>query len=260
MSKHAPPDIRTAIVTGAASGIGAAEVGRLRSRGVSVLAVDLNADVGAVHGPDPGVVGVIADVTAPDDVGDLVARAEAEFGPVDLLFHAAGIMPGGKIGDTSSGRAQQVMATNYGGTVQVLEAVLPGMRQRGYGQVVVIGSLTGYVPTRGFSAYSASKAAVNSFVETLAREERRHGIQVLLAAPNAVKTPLLAQAADGPRMIANMAQKSSAPMLSTTDEVLDAIERGLSRGRAVVVPGGRLPYALRRLSPSVTWALTALMG
>ncbi|MFC9419875.1 SDR family NAD(P)-dependent oxidoreductase, partial [Bacillus mobilis] len=85
---------------------------------------------------------------------------------------------------------------------QRLKAVLPGMRSRGYGQIVLLGSLTGNVPSRGFGAYSSSKAAVNAFVETLAYKEKAHGIQVLLAAPNAVKTPLLTQATGGPKLIA----------------------------------------------------------
>jgi short-subunit dehydrogenase len=125
---------------------------------------------------------------------------------------------------------------------------------------VVLGSLTGYIPSRGFSAYSASKAAVNGYVETLAYEERVNGIQVLLVAPNAVKTPLLAQAADGPKLISKLDGKASSPMMLTTDDVLDSVDRALAAGRWVVTPGGRVLYGLRRLTPSGMWALGERMS
>jgi NAD(P)-dependent dehydrogenase (short-subunit alcohol dehydrogenase family) len=138
---------------------------------------------------DEGVLGLAGDVTNAEYAAELVHRAESTFGPVDLLVHSAGIMPGGRIADTEAEQMLTVMEVNDAGTVRMTKAVLPGMRQRGTGQIVVRCSITGYVPPRGVGAYSASKAAVNSFVETLAHEERPHGITVLLVAPNAVKTP-----------------------------------------------------------------------
>lgn len=252
--------IDTAVVTGAASGIGAAEVARLRARGVRVVAADLSATIESMYAEDPGVVGLVADVTDTAAAAELVRRAEEAFGPVDLLFHSAGIMPGGRIADTSSEKALRVMSVNYGGTVTVIEAVLPGMKARRRGQIVVLGSLTGYVPSEGFSAYSASKSAVDAYVEILAHEERANGIQVLLAAPNAVKTPLLSQAVGGPKLVTALADKDSSPMLSTTDGVLDVIERGLAKEKVIVTPGGTAIHLIRRLFPSVTWVLAKRLG
>lgn len=98
------------------------------------------------------------------------------------------------------------------------------------------------------AAYSAFKAAVNSYVEILAEEEKRSGVQVLLVAPTAVKTPLLSQAAGGLQFIQGLAGKMSGLLMIQPDDVLDAIDHGLRRGTPVVVPGGRLPLLGRRLS------------
>ncbi|MWB97004.1 SDR family NAD(P)-dependent oxidoreductase [Agromyces seonyuensis] len=247
--------VETAVVTGAASGIGARQVVRLRAAGVRVVAADRDLAVETRFAGDPGVVPLAGDVREPAHAAQLVATAEQAFGPVELLFHCAGIMPGGRIADSPAERFHDVMDVNYGGMVNVTKAVLPGMRERGAGRIVVLGSLTGYLPTHGFAAYSASKAAVNTYVETLAAEERPNGIRVLLAAPNAVKTPLLAQATGAAKLITDLADRESSPLMLSVDRVLDDIDRALERGRTVVVPGGRALYAMRRFSPSLTWAL-----
>lgn len=249
-----------ALVTGAASGIGAGEVTRLRKRGVKVVAADLSTEITNVYADDDGVLGVAVDVTDGDAVAALVSRAEEAFGPIDMLFHSAGIMPGGRIADVPADRALTVMEVNYGGTVKVIEGVLRGMLERHHGQIVVLGSLTGYVPTRGFSAYSASKSAVDTYVETLHHEVKSEGVQVLLVAPNAVKTPLLNQATGGPRFVTALADRANAPGLSTTDDVLDAVDRGLARKRSVIVPGGHAIWLLRRFSPALTWQAGRLIG
>jgi NADP-dependent 3-hydroxy acid dehydrogenase YdfG len=249
-----------ALVTGAASGIGAGEVARLRNRGVNVVAADLDPEITGMYSGDDGVLGVVVDVTDGEAVSALVSRAEETFGPVDMLFHSAGIMPGGRIADVPADRATAVMDVNYGGTVRAIEGVLHGMLRRHRGQIVVLGSLTGYVPTRGFSAYSASKSAVDTYVETLHHEVKGDGVQVMLVAPNAVKTPLLNQATGGPRFVTALAGRSRAPGLSTTDDVLDAVDRGLARKRSVIVPGGHAIWLLRRFSPALTWQAGRIIG
>ena len=135
------------------------------------------------------------------------------------------------------------------------KTVLPAMRARSTGQIIVLGSLTGYIPAQRLAAYSASKAAVNSYVEALAHEQRAHGIHVLLVAPSAVKTPLLTQATGGPRTIERLRRASCSPLMITPEKVLDDIDRALARRRSVILPGGRLIHALRRLSPALMWSL-----
>lgn len=201
----------------------------------------------------PGNLPIVADMSDEGAAADVIAQTESHFGPVDQLFHAVGIMPGGTISDTSTSAILRVMTINYAGAVNMIKAVLPTMRAYAGGQIVVLGSITGYVPSIGISAYSASKAAVNALVETLAYEERDHGIQVLLAAPNAVKTSLLNQATGARGIVAKWADGSSKLMLSSTDDVLDDIECGLKRGKVVITPGGRPLYHLRRFFQRAVW-------
>ncbi|PWJ54324.1 Short-chain dehydrogenase [Quadrisphaera granulorum] len=255
--KTTPFGIRTAIVTGAASGIGARAVARLRADGVKVLATDLDENrLTSLYGDDADIVVVAGDVTDPQHTDHLVTTAQERLGSIDRLVHCAGIMPGGRVADLTREQLFEPMRVNYLGTVTMTTAVLPVMRQQGRGQVVVLGSLTGYVPTSAFAAYSASKAAVNSFVEVLGQEERRHGIQVLLVSPTAVKTPLLQQAHDGPAFVRRLARSERSPLMTTPDVVLDQVERGLARGARVVVPGGRALHALRKVSPGLVWFVT----
>jgi NAD(P)-dependent dehydrogenase (short-subunit alcohol dehydrogenase family) len=240
-----------AIVTGAASGIGAIAVQRLTDRGACVTAVDLNPSVAEKYGDTTKVHAVVGDITDPSFVDQLVREADQR-GPVTQLFHSAGIMPGGEIADVPTEDILKVMHVNYAGTVTMVKAVLPLMRQRRTGQIVILGSVTGYFPTNKFAAYSASKAAVNTFAETLAEEERGHGIHVLLVAPNAVKTPLLSQASKGPAGIAKIAEGKSR-MGMTPEAVVDSIEKALPANKNTVLPGARSVYLLRRLSPRLAW-------
>jgi NAD(P)-dependent dehydrogenase (short-subunit alcohol dehydrogenase family) len=239
------------IVTGAASGIGRAAVDMLRGRGAQVTASDISPDVAAQFASNSDVQVLPGDITDADFCRTLVEKAESR-SPVTGLFHSAGIMPGGQIAEVTSDEILLVMTINYGGTVNIVKAVLPKMRERRHGQITVLGSLTGYFPTDRFSAYSASKAAVNVFVETLAQEEKRNGIKVLLVAPNAVKTPLLSQAVNGPPGIARI-ESGQSRLGMTVDDVIAQIEKGLDRGKAVIIPGGRSSYLLRRLSPRLAW-------
>jgi NAD(P)-dependent dehydrogenase (short-subunit alcohol dehydrogenase family) len=239
------------IVTGAASGIGRAAVRLFRGRGALVTATDVSADVAEVFFGDEAVHPVVGDVTDSAFCVALVDQGEAR-SPVTGLFHSAGIMPGGDIADVDAADIQRAMTINYGGTVNAVKAVLPVMRRRRRGHIVVMGSLTGYFPTNKFSAYSASKAAVNVFVETLAAEEKRHGIDVLLVAPNAVKTPLLRQAVGGPPGIARI-DSGQSRMGMTVDSLIADIDKGMHSGKSVIMPGGRSSYLLRRLSPRLAW-------
>src|SRR4051812_46064431 len=108
---------RTAIVTGAASGIGAAAVVRLRRAGFSVVAVDRNPEVETRYGTDDGALGLAGDVTDPEFGARVVSQAQAVFGAVDRLVHCAGIMPGGHVADVNVDQILAVMRTNYDGTV-----------------------------------------------------------------------------------------------------------------------------------------------
>ena len=136
---------RRALVTGGASGLGAAAVERLRDDGLEVVALDL-------EGGD-----VAADVT--DE--DALRRVAEEVGPVDVLVNSAGIVgPGLPLLETTAAQWRQVLDVNVLGTVATMRVFVPGMRERGWGRVVNLASMAGKDGNPGLSAYSASKAAV----------------------------------------------------------------------------------------------------
>jgi NAD(P)-dependent dehydrogenase (short-subunit alcohol dehydrogenase family) len=240
-----------AIVTGAASGIGYEAVRRMLRRGALVTALDRSAALQDVYASTPGVHVILGDVTDEKFLHAAIEEAEKR-APVTTLFHSAGIMPGGEIADTATDDFVRVMDVNYMGTVHTVKAVLPAMRRRGQGTIILMGSVAGYVPTIRFGAYSASKSAVNVFAVVLREEVSADGIHVLLVAPNAVKTPLISQVSGGPPALARVAD-GSLPMGITAVRVLDDVERALKKGRSVVLPAARGLYALRRVSPRLTW-------
>lgn len=252
--------VKTAIVTGAASGIAQQAVARMRSRGIQVVAADRNPQLTEMYAGDTGVLALVGDITDEAFVTHLVKQAEQHFGPVDRLFHSAAIMPGGRTDKMPAQDFLRIMHINYQGTVLVTQAVLPSMQARKRGQIIVLGSLAGYLPSTAFSAYSASKAAVNSYTETLAHEQKKFGLHVLLVAPTVVKTPLLAQATGGPKYLEELNLKEKSPRMITPKKVLDDIDRALARRQWVCLPGAAFPYAVRRFSPSLAWKLIERVG
>jgi NAD(P)-dependent dehydrogenase (short-subunit alcohol dehydrogenase family) len=243
---------RTALVTGGASGMGREAVGRLHAAGTKVAVFDRDAAALArVEQELPGVRTWTCDVTDEAQVIERVRTVEEEVGPIDRLLHAAGIMPAGRVLDTPTEQLLNVTRVNYFGTVHVTKAVLPRMLQRGSGDVVLFGSVTGYVFSTRFGAYCASKAAVNAYAEVLLHEHADSPLRMLLVCPAAVKTPLLDQAMDeGPKMYKAVIERRTA----TPAQMIDAIEKALDKGQRVLVPGdAKVQYLARRLSPALLW-------
>src|SRR3712207_2232537 len=139
-------ETRTALITGGASGLGAAAAERLAAEGLRVVTADLS-----------GTPDLHLDVT---DV-DAVARATEEVGPVDVLVNCAGIVgPNKPLLETAPDEWRRVFEVNVLGTVNTMRAFVPGMRDRGWGRVVNIASIAGKDGNPNLPIYSASKAAV----------------------------------------------------------------------------------------------------
>ncbi len=251
-------EFKHAVVTGAASGMGAIEVRNLRKRGVTVTALDLSPELKGVYAGDPGVTCEVGDVTDLSWCRSVLAHAE-ERAPIDLLFHAAGIMPGGDVVDMGAERINRLMEVNYGGTVNVVDAVIPAMVARAAGQIVLFGSTAGIVPSRKFAAYGASKAAINYYGEVLSREVEPQGVSVVLVTPGAVRTPLLAQASDGPKAINAMSPSLAKFLIADPEKTVAIVERAMRKRKRIVRPNGMAVTALRRTSPRLTWGLTETM-
>lgn len=246
---------KVALITGGGSGMGRVMALRLAAAGAKVAIVDLNekgmADVAAQH---PSVTAFKCNVTDAAEVEAVVRQVENTLGPIDRLGAAAGIMPGDTLDDMSAERINQIMRVNYEGTVHAVKAVLPGMRARGSGDIILFGSLAGVVFTKGMGAYNASKAAVNAFGEVLAHELRGSGLRITTVRPGAVNTPLIGQATEAVKSLREVAEKGQ---MAAPETIIDAIEAGLERGDRWIYPTGeaRVMQWLRRFSPALTWAL-----
>lgn len=182
---------RLALVTGAAQGIGAAIARRLAADGADVAVNDLTdgdklAEVVAATGGFPAV----GDVSAPD-VATLVDAIERDRGPVDVLVCNAAYMSMAPFGQDDEDDWWRVVEVNLAGTFRLIQAVLPGMRRAGGGNIVVIASEWGVIGWPEASAYSASKAGLIALVKTLGRELARENITVNAVAPGVVDTPQL---------------------------------------------------------------------
>jgi NAD(P)-dependent dehydrogenase (short-subunit alcohol dehydrogenase family) len=240
---------KVALVTGAASGMGRLSARRLAAAGAQVAALDVNeAGLRETRGEQAAIHPTVVDVTDARAVAEAVRAIETRLGPVDRVMNAAAIMPTERLMNQDADLINRIMAINYGGTVNVTMAVLPGMLARGRGDLVNFASVAGWLPTLHFGAYNASKFAVVAFTEVLYHENRGRGVRFACVCPPPVATPLLDQAKSQPKILAEL------PPIPP-ERVLDAIERDLERGRLMVYPDRNAAASvwMRRHLPRFTW-------
>lgn len=238
---------KVALVTGAGSGMGRLAARNLADAGALVAALDVN-DAGLRETADrQGIRAWRVDVANGAAVQAVVKEVEAELGPIDRVHNAAAIMPTGLLVDQDVDAIHRIMEINYGGVVNVAKAVLPGMLERGRGDLINYASLAGWMPTLYLGAYNASKFAVVAFSEVLFHENRGRGVRFACVCPPPVKTPLLDQAVVWPKVF------DQAPAIEP-QAVLDAIEAALESGSLWVFPGrAGLAWRIRRWVPNLVW-------
>jgi short-subunit dehydrogenase len=184
-----------ALITGASSGIGRATAIALAQAGQDLVLVSRSpeklADL-AQELADTGVqVKTVAlDLAALSQVKPALAAAIADIGPIDLLINNAGMGYTGPLATMPLADWQQVMDLNLTSVLLCMQAVLPGMRDRGSGTILNIASVAAYNAFPDWGAYSVSKAGLVTLSKILAAEERANGIRVMVVAPGAVNTPL----------------------------------------------------------------------
>jgi 3-hydroxybutyrate dehydrogenase len=185
---------KTALVTGSTSGIGLGIAGCLASAGASVLLNgfgDHSAAVAEVSRHGGRVAHHPADMAQPEQIAELIAHAEREFGGVDILVNNAGIQHVAPIEEFSPERWDAIIAINLSALFHTTRLVLPGMRQRGWGRIVNIASVHGLRASAQKSAYVAAKHGVVGLTKVVALETAQSNITCNAICPGWTLTPLI---------------------------------------------------------------------
>ena len=223
---------RTAVITGGASGIGRASAQRLGQDGIRVVTLDVSGDAD-----------VVADVTDPAAVD---AAIEA-IGPVHILVNSAGIVgPNKPLWEVSDQEWAATFAVNVTGTFHLCRAVVPGMRDRGWGRIVNLASMAGKDGNPRLGAYSASKAAVIGMTKSLGKELATSGVLVNAIAPAVIETPM--NATNTPEVLEYMTSLIPMRRLGRPEEVAELVawlasdKCSFSTGAVYDLSGGRATY------------------
>lgn len=193
---------RVAIVTGGSKGLGAAMAAGLASAGADVVLASRHEDE-AIESAEQiakdfghRAIGMAADVTCPDQVQALVDRTIAEFGKVDILINNAGINIRGPIDEVSFEEFKKVQDINVNGVWLCARAVLPHMKEAGYGRIINMASTLGVVGLANRTPYTSSKGAVVQMTRALGLEVAPYGITCNAICPGPFLTPMNEPIAD----------------------------------------------------------------
>ena len=192
---------RTAVVTGAGSGLGTAIAHRLAAEGAQVGAADVNAESAASVAADiveagGSSIAVEMDVGNQSSIEAGMNEVRAAFGPITILVNNAGITPSAKFLEIDGEAFDRVMAVNLRGPFQCCQAVVPDMIEAGWGRIVNISSSSAQTGNARMAHYSASKGGLISLTRSLALDLGRKGITVNTIPPGFVETPSLHAAAE----------------------------------------------------------------
>jgi meso-butanediol dehydrogenase/(S,S)-butanediol dehydrogenase/diacetyl reductase len=207
---------RVAIVTGGASGMGAATARRLAAGGARVLIVDRNGDLAATVASEIDGTPIVGNIADSAFCNATVATAVDSHGSLDVVVNAAGVIVRASGENTTDEQWAHIMGVNVSGTFFMCRAALPVMKSQSRGAIVNFGSIWGDLGSAGVAAYCASKGAVHNLTRALAMDHAADGIRVNAVCPGEVNTPML------------QSERAEA----VTDQLLEAI--------AATVPMGRL--------------------
>ena len=245
---------RTALITGASSGIGEAYATALAQQGLDLILVARSRDrldnlaraLAKAHGIKVAVIA--ADLQEPGCGAALAKEVSRRRLHADLVINNAGFGMAGAFAQNDPVRHQQMIALNVNAVVDIAHAFLPPMLERGSGALINVASLAGFQPTPYMTVYGATKAFVLSFSEGLWAECRGKGVRVLAVCPGPVDTPFFEATGKGASLRKTVPRGT---MITATQVVAESL-RALRQGRSFVIPGiaskaiGLLPRLLPR--------------
>ena len=205
-----------AMITGAASGMGAASAREFAAVGYQVVVVDRNASLAQQVADDIRAgAALVGDVSDPSFCRQAIETALARYDRIDVLVNAAGIIARASASETSDEQWKRVMDVNVGGVFFMCRTALPVMKRQGKGAIVNFGSIWGEVGAAGVAAYCASKGAVHNLTRAMALEHVKDGIRINAVCPGEVNTPML----------------SSERSVPVTEELLQSLAATVPMGR-----------------------------
>tara|TARA_R110002073_G_scaffold3635_2_gene23932 strand:- start:27426 stop:28280 length:855 start_codon:yes stop_codon:yes gene_type:complete len=257
---------RTAIITGAASGIGAALAHGLAARGCRLALVDIDRDgldrVAASLGIDTGRVSLHhLDVSDAQAIADLPDAVRLAHGGAALLFNNAGVAVGGRFEDVSEADFDWLMSINFWGVVRMTRAFLPMLREANSAHITNISSLFGLVAPAGQTAYCASKFAVRGFSDSLRHELAGTSVGVTTIHPGGIKTAIARNARHAanadPAELARGQEAFEKFLVMPPEQAAETILRGVARRRPRVLVGRDAHFMalIERLFPAHYWSL-----
>ncbi len=227
---------------------------RLAANGSQVALLDVNeaalAELAAEH---DNFHPHCCDISDEQAIADAAATLSESLGPIDLLVHCAALMPSHQLIHHSHEQMRRLFDINYFGTVYTVQAVLADMLHRNSGRIIVFGSIAGHALVPHMGAYCATKSAVNTYIEVLQNELRESDVNIHLVKPPAVNTPLIKQSldTDSPGSLLNASESGR---LADPEKIIDAIEKGVRRNRAVIYPGeARFLQLWATIAPRLWW-------
>jgi NAD(P)-dependent dehydrogenase (short-subunit alcohol dehydrogenase family) len=213
------------LVTGAASGLGAALTSAFRARGDEVLATDV------APGAD-----LLLDITSDDDWAAAVATVEARWGGLDILVNNAGVAGGGRIDVAGLDEWEWITEINLFGVVRGCRAFVPMLKRQRSGHVVNVASLAGLVHPAGMAAYNAVKAGVVALTETLGHELAPYDVHASVVCPSYFRTNLMASLRCADEALAGVVAQLVETSPFTADDIAASVLAGLDAGDEIILP------------------------
>jgi NAD(P)-dependent dehydrogenase (short-subunit alcohol dehydrogenase family) len=224
------------LVTGAASGLGAALTSAFRARGDEVLATD-------VTGGD-----LTLDITSDGDWAAALEHVEGTWGGLDMLVNNAGVAGGGRLDVATMDEWEWITNINLFGVVRGTRTFVPLFKRQRSGHIVNIASLAGLVHPAGMASYNAVKAGVVALTETTGHELAGYGVRASVVCPSYFRTNLMSSLRGADEQLSGVVAHLVRSSPITADDIAAAVLEGLDRGDELIVPDqpARDAYALKQ--------------